>query len=262
MRRTTKGTALIIMPVLAAAWVILYLFPGRTEQLWAWTIHPDMTPITLGAGYLAGAWFFFRVATNSEPYRVVGGLAAAAVFTAFLLAATVLHWDRFNHGHVSFWAWLFLYLVSPPLLVVLAVANHRAALRPEPGDALSGVLRWCLVAVGAGQLMLAVVMFALPRIVLDNAPWALTPLTARTLSAFLAFTGALLLWPLFDRRWGAVQIGVEAVTIGLLLVGAGALRARGDFSGPLAGRVAWVAALVALLTLLGWVQLATIRRLG
>ena len=42
-----------------------------------------------------------------------------------LLAVTILHWDVFNHDHVSFWAWLLLYVATPVLLPVLWATNRR-----------------------------------------------------------------------------------------------------------------------------------------
>jgi len=101
MIRTTRTTAVVIIPVPLAAFVILFGFPDRTPQLWAWTIRPDTTAVTIGSGYLGGAWFFFRVARNREPGRVVGGLAAASVYTTLPGLATLLHRDRFNHDHVD-----------------------------------------------------------------------------------------------------------------------------------------------------------------
>jgi len=53
------------------------------------------------------------------------GFLGTTVFTTLLLLATLLHWDRFNHDHVSFWAWLALYVATP--VVALQVAERRAA---------------------------------------------------------------------------------------------------------------------------------------
>lgn len=259
MLTATKVTALVIIPVLVAAFVILFFLPDRTDELWAWTMRPDMTPINMGAGYLGGAWFFTRVATNRHPGRVVGGLAAASVFTLLLGLGTFLHWDRFNHDHVSFWAWLFLYVVSPVLLPVLAVANRRAGLadHDEPADQaeIPGWARTFLAVAGAASVLGALVTFAVPRLAVDSWPWPLTPLTARSLSAYVAFTGLFLLTPLIDRRWTSVRIGVEAVTVGLVMTGIGALRARNDFTGPRPSVVGFAAALVALLAVLVILQL-------
>lgn len=257
--RTTKATALVIIPVLCAAFVILYLFPGDTDRLWAWTIHPDMTAITMGGGYLGGAWFFTRVATNQHPARVAGGLGAATAFTFLLGLATFLHWDKFHHQHISFWAWLFLYVVSPVLLPILAVANWRAG-SGEPDDAADAAeippwARIFLAVAGATSVLGALTWFLVPRLAIEHAPWKLTPLTARTISAYVAFTGLFLLTPLLERRWSSVRIGIEAVTVGLVMTGLGALRARHDLTGPRSSVIGFAVALAVLLAVLGYLQL-------
>jgi len=263
---TTKVTALVIIPVLGAAFVILFFFPGQTDRFWAWTIHPDMTPITMGAGYLGGAWFFTRVATNRHPGRVAGGLGAASVFTLLLGVATFLHWDKFNHQHISFWAWLSLYVVSPGLLPILAVANWRAGAidDADPSDSaqIPAWARGFLAVVGGGSVLGALTVFAVPRLGIDHWPWKLTPLTARTLCAFIAFTGLFLLTPLLDRRWTSVRIGAEAVTVGLVVTGIGALRDRHDFTGPDSSVVGFAVGLVVLLAVLAFLQLRLSRTRG
>jgi len=77
----TRWVGWIIAPVLAAAFLVLYGLPGRTTELLAWTIRPDMTPILMGAGYGAGVYFFCRVATGDEWHRVAPVLPGIAAFT-------------------------------------------------------------------------------------------------------------------------------------------------------------------------------------
>ncbi|MEO7836149.1 MAG: hypothetical protein ABIS21_00730 [Acidimicrobiales bacterium] len=258
MLKATKVTALVIIPVLCAAFVILFFFPGRTQQLWAWTMKPDMTPINMGAGYLGGAWFFTRVALNKHPRRVAGGLGAATIFTLLLGAATFIHWEKFNYDHISFWAWLSLYVVSPVLLPILALANWRAgAADDEPADAVEipGWARTILAVVGGVTVLGAAMVFAAPSLAIETWPWTVTDLTARSLSAYVAFTGLFLLTPLLDRRWTSARIGIEAVTIGLVMTGSGALRARDDFKGPDASVAGFAAALLALLAFVVYLQL-------
>lgn len=103
--KPTRVISVVIIPVLAAAFVILYLFPGRTGQLWAWEMRPTMTAMVMGGGYLSGAYLSYRAATVRQWHRIGLGFVAITVFTAMLGIATIVHWDRFNHGHVSFWAW-------------------------------------------------------------------------------------------------------------------------------------------------------------
>ncbi len=151
---TTKVVSAAIVPVLGAAFVILFVFPGRTDRLWAWTIPAHMTAMLMGGGYLAGALFFARAARSRRWHRLGPGFVATTVFTALLLAATVLHWDEFNHDHVSFWAWLALYLVTPPLLPLLWARNRRFDPgAPEPADRVVPARLAAVVgAVGAAQL--------------------------------------------------------------------------------------------------------------
>ncbi len=58
----------------------------------------------------------------------------------------------------------------------------------EPGDrVVPNAVRVAMVAVGAAQLAVAAVMFLRPSAVIAHAPWKLTALTCRSLSAFAAF---------------------------------------------------------------------------
>ena len=65
----TVWTARLIVPVLLAAWAILYLFPGDTGRVWAWPVHPGMTALVMGGGYLAGAYFFACVSPATREPR-------------------------------------------------------------------------------------------------------------------------------------------------------------------------------------------------
>ncbi|MDQ4096714.1 MAG: hypothetical protein M3144_02435, partial [Actinomycetota bacterium] len=185
MLRVTRVVAIAIIPVLTAAFVLLYLFPSRTSQLWAWPVAPTMTAMLMGGGYLAGAYLFVRVATTRRFHRVGLLFPAITVFTTLLLLATIIHWDRFNHDHVSFWAWLLLYLITPPLLPWLWIRNRRFETGdPEPGERLvPAPIRTVMVVAGIGQLAFALVLFVRPSAIAPHWPWMLTPLTARTLSA-------------------------------------------------------------------------------
>ena len=226
----TLWTARAIVPVLVAAFVILYLFPGDTMRLWSWMICPEMSALVMGAGYLAGAWFFGRVAATREWHRVAPGFVATTVFTGLLLVTTVLHWGSFNHDHLSFWAWLALYGSTPFLLPILWRKNQRTDPGPVPGEAR--VPRGVRFAVGVGgalQLAVAVVMFVRPSVVEERWPWELTPATTRSLAAFIAFPAVTWLWFLFEDRWSSFRITQQTATFGLALIGVGALRARGEF---------------------------------
>ena len=100
---TTRWVSVAVVPVLTAAFVILYLFPGSTMRLGGWMVCPHMPALVLGGGYLSGAYFFTRAARSRAWHEIGVGFVATTVFSTMLLAVTALHWDVFNHDHVSFW---------------------------------------------------------------------------------------------------------------------------------------------------------------
>jgi hypothetical protein len=259
---TTRWTAILIVPVLTAAFAILYLFPDRTPQLWAWTIKSEMTAMVVGGGYLAGAYFFLRVATSRQWHRIGPGILAVTPFTALLLEATILHWDLFNHDHVSFWAWLVLYVVTPFLLPLLWVVNRRRdpATLPAGDVRVPPRVRAVMVVLGLAQVWTALWLFLVPARVIPNWPWALTPLTSRTLSAFLIFPAVTWLWFAFDDRWSSFEIVLQTATVGLLLIALAAVRAWDEFEASSASANGFVGALAGVIALLIGVQVAMGRR--
>lgn len=228
----TRWTARAVIPVLVAAFAILYGFPGDTMRLWSWMVCPEMNALVMGGGYLAGAYYFTRVARSGEWHRISVGFVAITVFSTLLMITTVLHWSNFNHDHVSFWAWLALYASTPVLLPVLWMKNQRTDPgRRAPSDvAVPHRLRIAVGVGGAVQLAFAVVIFVWPSVVEDRWPWELEAATTRSLSAFIAFPAVTWLWFLFEDRWSSFRITQQTVTLGLVLVATGAIRARREFS--------------------------------
>ena len=227
----TRWVATAVIPVLTAAFVILYLFPLRSMQLWSWMVCPTMSAMVMGAGYLAGAYYFTRVARGREWHRFGVGIVATTVFSSILMATTVLHWGMFNHGHVSFWAWMLLYASTPFLLPILWVKNRRT----DPGTRSvvdTTVPRGLRIAVGVGggvQLAFAAFMFFWPGGAADAWAWPVDTATARTISAFLAFPAVTWFCFFFENRWSAFRVTEQMTMIGLALIGIGAIRARAEF---------------------------------
>ena len=87
-----------------------------------------------------------------------------------------------------------------------------------------------MVVVGALQLAFAAVMYFRPTAIVEHAPWTLTPLTCRSLSAFAAFPAVLYLMFAFERRLSALQIPVEVVMMGMALIGVAAVLAADEFT--------------------------------
>src|ERR1044072_2957657 len=93
-----RVAAVVVVCVLVPALIIRWGLPTRTDDLWAWTIKAPLTPIFMGAGYGAGAYFFYRVYRARRWHEVSVGVLSAAVFALLMLVTTILHFDKFNQG--------------------------------------------------------------------------------------------------------------------------------------------------------------------
>lgn len=250
--RTTRAVSIAIVPVLTAAFVILFLFPGQTHELWGWTIRSRMSCMFMGGGYLAGALFFARAARAKEWHRLGPGIIATTAFAGALGVATFLHWSEFNHGHVSFWAWTLLYVTTPVLLPVLYVKNRQfdpGTFGPEDVP-IPGWIRTTMTVVGAGQLLFAIALYLRPSLFQADWPWKLTTISARSLAAFATFPALTYLAFAVERRWSALRWPFETAIAGVALIAAGALRSSGDFKGgtqSLLWRVGLIGALIFLI---------------
>ena len=254
--RTTRVVSIVIVPILSAAFVILFLFPGQTKALWAWTISSRMSCMFMGGGYVAGALFFYRASRAREWHRIGPGIIATTVFAGSLGVATFLHWDQFNHNHVSFWAWLALYITTPLLLPLLYVKNRQF----DPGTTgpedvpIPPWIRTTLTVMGAGQLLFALVLFVRPSLFQADWPWALSTVSARSLAGFASFPAVTYLAFAFERRWSALRWPFETAIAGVALIAVGAARSSGDFKDGVLPWL-WRAGLVGALALLVFVWL-------
>jgi hypothetical protein len=228
---TTRALSGVIIPFLLVAFALLYLYPDDTGHWFAWEIHPRMTPLIMGAGYLAGSYFFARVLTERRWHRVHVGFLPITAFTVFLAIATFEHLDRFDQHHAAFWIWTGLYVVTP-VLVPLAWVRNRATDpgTPDPGEApVPGRVRSILLGVGAAQSVVALALLVSPSAMIDIWPWRLTPLTAQVLGGWFALPGVVAVMMALDGRWSAMRITLQSQVIGLALILLAAARAWGDF---------------------------------
>jgi hypothetical protein len=233
--RGTRWLSAAITPFLLVAFVLLYLFPADTQRLFAWTIRPTMTSMVLASAYLGGAYFFVRVLREPRWSAVATGFASVTVFATLLGVATVIHWDRFNHGHPAFWVWAALYFTAPALVLAAWLANRRYAAASRADEPSLGPLATTAVGlVGLVALAQGAVMFVAPARMIAVWPWMLTPLTCRVVGAVLCL-GAAGAGVLADRRWTSVRLmlQVEVVMVALMLVAAVRARSQIDPGRPL-----------------------------
>jgi hypothetical protein len=232
-----RWAALVVFIILVPAVIILWGTPGETAERWAWTIKPDLTPIFLGAGYGAGAYFFWRTFRARRWHPSSAGVLGASVFATLMLIATLIHWDRFNHGDapflaaVAFWGWTIVYIVSPAVVFALWWRNRATDPRkPAPGEPLlSAAVLLAARAFAVVALVTAAIFFLSPTTAIDLWPWTLTPLTARVLASFTAQVGVGALVLSLDRRWSTWRLILETFFVATALLLVGAARAWDDF---------------------------------
>ena len=187
----TRWLAGVVTPVLVVAFFMLYLLPNNSGLLFAWPIKPTMSAMMLGATYLGGAYFFTRALLTRSWRSIRLGLLPVSAFAGILGIATVLHWDKFTHGHVSFWLWALLYFTLPFLIPLVWLRNQQAA----PGGGAQRephfprLLRLALGVLGAVLAAVSLLLLLFPQALIPSWPWPLSPLTARVLAAEFMLPG-------------------------------------------------------------------------
>jgi hypothetical protein len=224
--------AIVIVPFLVVASFILYLIPDRTGELFAWPITPSMTAMMLGAAYLGGIYFFTRAALSRQWHTIKAGFLPVTMFASLLGIATILHWDRFTHNHISFWTWAALYFTTPFLVIGVWWLNRRHDPRePAATERLIPVgLRWALGVVGVVALAISLFLFLQPQWMMTVWPWTLTPLTARVAGAMFALPGLVGLGLATDRRWSSARIILQAQAFSIAFILIAAVRSWSDFN--------------------------------
>jgi len=185
----------------------LYVFTGRTDTYFAWTIVNPLAAAFLGGGY----WASFAIEAMAGRQTVWANARIAVptvlVFTLLTLAATLIHLNKFHLGgefgiptRLVTWAWIAIYALVPVLMLIVLVVQARTPGSDPPRTApLPG---WVYVLV-AGQavvlLGLGVALFAAPLQAAPAWPWTITPLVGRATAAWLISLGVAAAHALIER---------------------------------------------------------------
>ncbi len=225
----TRVVAIAILPFLVIAAFLLYVFPTRTGELFAWPIDPPLSAYLLASAYVGGIWYFVAVAAARQWHRIRHGFPAVVVFAAALLAATLLHLDRFSQN-LSFFTWIVLYATTP--FVIAALAGVQARQDPRVPDAAEPSVprgpRWTVALIGVAALVFGAGLFVAPQLGVEHWAWTLTPLTARVTGAVLTLTGVVGVALLWDARWSAFRVLFQAQLLSLAAIAISLLARRDD----------------------------------
>ena len=202
------------------AFVSLFLMASRTDRYFAWTIAPSATAAFVGAAYGAGCLLVVMSLRERWWSRVRVPFVTVLVFTVVTLAATLLHLDPFHFdapgviARGAAWFWVAVYVIVPLGMLLMLVAQERLPQVDPPGRMpLPRGLAAVLVVQGAVFLTVGAVLFADPGTESALWPWQLTPLTARTVAAWLLAFGAGTVLALLDRDLDRLELAAVAYAV-------------------------------------------------
>jgi hypothetical protein len=190
----TRAGVWVLCILAAANGIFLYFLPGLADTDYAWSIKPAVNAAFIGAGFLAGTLATGLVLATATRWRTFALLPLALwVLASSLLAATIIHEDRFKWDYPLTWVWAIVY-AGVPLAVPFLVARQRNVAEPAvSADPRLRTLRALSGIAGVVLIAGAVALFAAPVELGEEWPWALTPLLARAVAAWYALFGTMLL---------------------------------------------------------------------
>jgi hypothetical protein len=200
--------------------VVLLSLPGRTADLFVWTVVPSANARVLGVMYLSAAllvaasWRFTRWSDVRVTFVVIAPFAVLATAVTFLTLDPFL-----DHPAGVFGYWLVEYLVLVAAAPAVAVvAERRFAAGPVQAPVSPAVVAvWA--ACAAALLTMGALLLLRSRLAEDAFwPFALAPLSARIIGVWLLSLG--LAWAVAALQRDAVAarpLAVACIPSGLLL---------------------------------------------
>ncbi len=252
----------------AGAGLALVLFPGRTDDFWAWPIAAPPTAAFIGAGYF-GAAVSLALAARARAWanaRLIALLALTLTTVSLLVTLRDLSPFEFGTGGVRgviAWTWLAVYVTLPPLVLAAIVRQERAGGRREyDAEPARSATRSVLAAAGVILGVYGAALLLDVSALASRWPWPLTRLTAGLVGVWLLVYAVGFLWfALRERSWERMRIGAIGLVVTILLHVVSAVRLWDDLDGGTAAAV-YVAALLALLAAIAaaWAGEEKVRR--
>jgi hypothetical protein len=181
------------------AGVQLFVFTTRTELYFAWTIKSALTAATLGAFYFGTMTFGGLSARETRWASVQAPTVGLFAFLWLTGLATALHLENFHLASPNPFTrfvtviWLLIYTLVPIGLVLALIQQRRLTGLAETVATLplSPGLRSVLSLHGGAGLLFGALLLLTPQAILPFWGWALTPLAARALAAWLIAYGLM-----------------------------------------------------------------------
>jgi hypothetical protein len=218
---------------------ILFLFPNDTAAYFAWMIKHPLTPVFMGANYFGGIGAVWAMRTNRwSVARIL--LPGIFVFAITQLLATLFNLSIFNWQHPVAWAWLLVYVISPPAAAFVYWQMERGYQSgPAKPSSLPSVFRPLMLVFAALNGLVGVALWLSPLLVAATAAgavpwwaWTLTPLTAAVVGGWYLAAAALYATSARPHPPVAVRVALFGVMCATGVELLGAILHRETFNGP------------------------------
>jgi len=198
----------------------LFIGSEYTDRYFAWTVKPSLTAAFLGGAYWASFSLEWLAARQAAWARARVAVPAVLTFTTLTLVATLLHLDKFHLNSpnpetaLAAWAWIAVYAGVPGAMSLLLLRQLRAPGGDPPRRLpLPRLVQGGLAVTGLALIGLGVALFVAPTALLGGWPWALTPLTARAVAAWLLGLGIAIAHSAWEADWQRVQPGMMGLAV-------------------------------------------------
>jgi hypothetical protein len=230
---------------------LLYLYPGRTAQYWAWEIQPEMSALWVGAGYSFGAMAIWTLLLIGRFPKLLVAVLATWPFSCVMLIATIIHIDRFFVDRIGFWVWFVIYLVLPFGLPIAWWLNKNHAVPPHANELrFPKNTDYIALLVSVVFSVLAGVLIFNPSFSASFWPWNLTPLMSRVIGGWILFLAAAALSLVFERRYIAYREFIPEAGIWFTLILIGGWRYSDQFDFGRAATYIFFGVLILLILLM------------
>jgi hypothetical protein len=203
--RRLLATAAVLVTILGLP---LYFLPQNSNEFFSWSVRPALSAAFLGGAYLAAAVTELTAARQRIWANARIAVPAVLVFTLLTLIITLTNSDQYNYDAPGFvqsfgtWAWLAVYVVVPPIMVIILVVQlSRGGRDPIRSRPIPLPLRGVLYVGGMVLLLGGVILLIDPSTSSWMWPWSVSSLTARAFAAWMVGFGIEIMQVAWEADW-------------------------------------------------------------
>lgn len=215
----------------------LFVLTDRTSEFFAWTIGAGATATIIGAFYWTACSLAYLSWRRQPWVRARVGVPGVTLFLWATLITTLAHLENFHltaesaTAQSAAWAWLVIYVVDPILVTVALYQQWRSPGSDPPREnRLPTIYRTALYVVGAAFALLGLVMLVAPSAVTELAAFPLTPLTSRTIGAWVLAMGAVFATMAWEDDRDRIRPAAVASLVAPVLLLIGTIRYSDQFT--------------------------------